>query len=202
MIADRRLTANFRLHEFLQSDTAERYAALNDMQYNPPHNIVKNIEYLCGRVLQPIRSKLGYSIGISSGWRSSALNRKIGGAETSQHLNAEAADISLSASFLQDPVDAYHEVETEVHNLFGYGLRYDVNANFLLFAYIVLHLEELDVDQVIHEYGTHRGAPAWVHVSASRAKDKREIMCIGNYTDRRIKDVQRVDKRTALSWGV
>lgn len=63
-------------------------------------------------------------------------------------------------------------------------LRPDVDQNFYLFAYICLHLEELDVDQVIHEYGDGFGQPAWVHVAASRRQDRRQILFVGSYTGR------------------
>ncbi|MFH1489803.1 MAG: hypothetical protein ABII06_12955 [Pseudomonadota bacterium] len=67
----------------------------------------------------------------------------------------------------------------------GKSLRRDVNQNFYLFTYLCIHLEELDVDQVIHEYGEGYGNPAWVHISASQRQDKRQILCVGQYTNKK-----------------
>ena len=52
---------------------------------------------------------------------------------------------------------------------------------FYLFAFVCLHLDELDIDQVIHEKGDGPGNPAWIHISASTEKNKREIKAIGCY---------------------
>ncbi len=202
MISNQKLSRNFTLHELLRSDTAERYPAINAKQYDPPTQIVDNLTYLSQNTLQPIRSRLRFPISVSSGWRSPALNKKVGGAETSQHIFGEAADLSLSTRFISEdynPCDALYQIENEVHNIVGERLRPSVTANFYLFAFIVIHLDDLDIDQVIHEYGSQRGKPAWVHVAVSRRQNKREIMCIGHYGG--VKTVERVDKRTALSWG-
>ena len=64
-------------------------------------------------------------------------------------------------------------------------MRPDVNENFFLFAYVCMNLDELDVDQVIHEYGEGFGHPSWVHISTSKRQDKRQILMVGNYTNRR-----------------
>jgi hypothetical protein len=66
----------------------------------------------------------------------------------------------------------------------GRPLRPDLDQNGYLFAYVCLHRDELDVDQVIHEYGDAFGRPAWVHVAASRRQDRRQVLFIGHYTDR------------------
>lgn len=44
-------------------------------------------------ILELVRSKFGKSVLINSGYRTPAYNKKIGGAEFSQHLYGRAADI-------------------------------------------------------------------------------------------------------------
>jgi hypothetical protein len=61
-------------------------------------------------------------------------------------------------------------------------MRPDVNPNFMLFAYVCLNLKELDIDQVIHEYGEDFGRPAWVHIASSRRQDKHQVLMVGSYT--------------------
>jgi zinc D-Ala-D-Ala carboxypeptidase len=52
---------------------------------------------LCNKVFEPLRLYLGRAIIISSGYRSPALNRAIGGSATSQHSKAEAIDVNIGA---------------------------------------------------------------------------------------------------------
>lgn len=181
------LSSNFTLGEFLRSNTAERDDALKAEQYNPPNSIVENLTHLVEACLQPIREKFGYPIRINSGYRSPLLNKLVGGSATSQHCRGEAADLDLSPRFLTSAKAAgiRKEIQDKVKEITGKPLRPDVSENFYLFAYICIHLDDLDVDKVIHEYGTGFGHPAWVHVSASRRQDKRMILAIGKHTNKR-----------------
>lgn len=55
--------------------------------------VVFNLYRLVKHVLQPAREKLGIPIYVTSGYRSAALNIKVGGAYNSAHLYGLAADI-------------------------------------------------------------------------------------------------------------
>jgi hypothetical protein len=179
------LSKNFTLEEFLRSDTAERDERLKQEQENPPPEVIESLRYLVDAALQPIRSDLGFPIRITSGYRCPTVNKLVGGSGTSQHCKGEAADSRLSPRFLNDRKAATlrKEIRLNVQELTGNKLKSHVSENFFLFAYICLHLEELDVDQVIHEYGEGFGHPAWIHISASKRRDKRQILCVGRYTD-------------------
>jgi hypothetical protein len=50
---------------------------------------------LCEKVFEPIRKKVGKPIKINSGFRSTLLNKVIGGAKSSQHCKGEAMDLNL-----------------------------------------------------------------------------------------------------------
>jgi hypothetical protein len=195
------LSENFTLGELLRSDIAERNEDLKREQYNPPPEIVANLHYLVKTALQPIRSMLGFPLRISSGYRCAGINKLAGGSTTSQPCLGEAADSSLFPGFLTDPATAAcrNEVESRVRDALEKPLRPDVSPDFYLFAHLCLHLEELDVDQVIHEYGEGFGQPAWAHVSSSKRQDKRQILMFGKYTDN--KYVQ-VSPEEALWYGV
>ena len=45
-------------------------------------------------VLDPLRRKYGKAIHVNSGFRSSVINKAVGGASTSQHLKGQAVDIT------------------------------------------------------------------------------------------------------------
>jgi uncharacterized protein YcbK (DUF882 family) len=83
-----RLSKNFSLKEFTRSETAAKLG-INNV---PSEAIVANLEMLVLRVLQPARDFLG-PLTITSGYRSMELNAAVGGAEVSQHLFGEAADV-------------------------------------------------------------------------------------------------------------
>ena len=86
-----KLTNNFHLDEFINSDTAKA----KKIENIPTAEHIENIKALTERVLQPIRDELKKPIKINSGFRSKELNDAIKGAATSQHMNGEAADITL-----------------------------------------------------------------------------------------------------------
>lgn len=180
------LSKNFTLKELVYSDTAERDEGLKREQENPPPEVLENLRYLVETALQPIRDKISYPIKINSGYRSPVLNKLVGGSATSQHCRGEAADCDLLPRFLTDSktIEIRNQINSDIREITGKPLRPDVSENFYLFAFICLHLDELDVDQVIHEYGEGFGYPAWVHVSASKRRDKRQILCVGHYTNK------------------
>jgi Peptidase M15 len=82
------LTTNFTLEEFTRSTTADRLGIDN----SPNAMETANIRMLCVQILQPARSALG-PIQISSGFRSDALNARVGGVQNSAHGLGFAADI-------------------------------------------------------------------------------------------------------------
>lgn len=196
-----RLSPNFSLEEMVRSETAERDRKLLEQQQDPPPEVVESLRYLCTHTLQPIRERLRFPIHVTSGYRSPDVNRAVGGSPTSQHRLGQAADCGLSSRFLDDPATeaVRKEIETGVEKRTGKKLRPGVSANFYLFAYVCLHLEELDIDQVIHEYGRGYGNPAWVHISASKERNKREILALGHHVSA---DKRRPDMATALMFGV
>ena len=82
-----RLSKNFALSELVKSATAERLGVDNSPNL---HHLV-NLTHLAIHILQPVRDQFGV-ITINSGYRSPALNAKVGGSKTSQHCNGQAAD--------------------------------------------------------------------------------------------------------------
>lgn len=84
------LSEHFTLSEMVRSGTAIRYGIDN----TPAEEAIENLTLLCRNVLEPLRRRFGV-IRITSGYRSQALNRAVGGARTSQHLTGEAADIHI-----------------------------------------------------------------------------------------------------------
>lgn len=81
------LTKNFTLEELTHSETATRL----DIPNEPSPEELANLHELAN-VLQDVRDRLGKPILISSGYRSPALNRLIGGSKTSAHMKGLAAD--------------------------------------------------------------------------------------------------------------
>lgn len=77
--------------EFERSDAAIRHGISNSMTES---DIVRARE-LCENVFEPIRAHLGKPIKVNSGYRSPAVNKRIGGAKTSQHSVGEAIDLDL-----------------------------------------------------------------------------------------------------------
>lgn len=181
---NKRLSAHFRLGELLASDTAERHPDILAEQHNPPPEVLGNLSYLCGTLLEPLRSSFGFPIRITSGYRSPRLNELVGSSSRSQHLKGQAADCVVSDRFLSDPDTAWirGRIAQGYGSITGEPLPAGCNANFYLYVYVCLRRDWLDVDQVIHEYGGAFGRPAWVHVSASMdARNRREMLALGRW---------------------
>lgn len=86
-----KLSKNFSLVEFTKSSTAIRLGIDN----TPPQEVIDNIQLLVDLILQPLANDLQKPIKVNSGYRSPALNRAVGGSETSQHMQGLAADIEV-----------------------------------------------------------------------------------------------------------
>ena len=85
---DAKISPNFKLGEFTRSKYPEVYNI-------PSHEAIANMKRLCVW-LEVLRNKVGHPIVINSGYRSPQLNRKVGGAPTSNHLTGCAVDIRTS----------------------------------------------------------------------------------------------------------
>lgn len=95
-VDDIQLSENFKLWEFVTSQTASRYEINN----TPPEAVISRLRSLCQQILEPARQAVG-PLRISSGYRCPALNRAIDGSKTSAHMQGYAADlIPLSANKL------------------------------------------------------------------------------------------------------
>ena len=137
------LSKHVSIAEFCHSDTAKRRGIDNTIK-DPAH--LASAKLLCEKVFEPIREHFGVPIHISSGYRSSALNRAVKGSSSSQHCKGEAMDIDAD--------------------------RYGKVTNKEIFDYIREHLEW---DQMIWEFGND-SQPDWVHVSFKATGNRRQIL--------------------------
>ena len=91
-----RAAPDFTFDELIRSATAERLGIDN----LPPPEEMDNLRLLAIKILQPLRDAWQRPIIVTSGYRSPALNKALGGARNSQHLMGQAADICAT-----DPAD-------------------------------------------------------------------------------------------------
>lgn len=115
------LTEHFSLKEL----TYSQYAVDNKIDNKFDAEIADNLLDLCLNLLEPFRVYYGKSIRVSSGFRSEALNKALGGVSTSAHKLGLAADIQpindtmekflqVMENFLKDnPKLAYDEIIIE-----------------------------------------------------------------------------------------
>lgn len=82
-----KLSANFHLDEFVTSQTAARRGIDN----RPSPEVIKRLRNTA-KGLEMVRAVLGEPVLISSGYRSPALNKAVGGSATSDHMTGDAAD--------------------------------------------------------------------------------------------------------------
>lgn len=161
------LSAHFTLEEFIKSDTAKARGIKNT-----PNSVqINTMKHTCEYLLEPLRELLNkyygvpVSINITSGFRCAQLNIAVGGVDTSEHCNGQAADI-----------EAYKIIN-------GKRVLIDYEELYKLIKAWVTD-GKLSVNQCIQE---RSGSAKWVHVShsaAGRTKDKREFLKYvnGKYT--------------------
>jgi hypothetical protein len=138
-----KLSKNLSLAEFTRSQTAKRRGIDN----TPDGDHLEAAKKLAENIFQPIREHFGKAIFISSGYRSEALNKAIGGSITSQHSKGEAIDIDMD----------------------GHGKP----TNTEVFYYIK---NNLNFDQLIWEFGDDE-KPDWVHVSfKTMGKQRNQVL--------------------------
>lgn len=126
-----KLSKNLSLAECTKSQTAKRLGINNE----PDEWTTENLRQIAINVFQPLRDHFGVPIYVSSGYRGPELNRAIGGAKRSQHMEGRALDLD--------------------------GDVYGSPSNAEIFDYIRKNLE---FDQIVWEFGDEDN-PDWVHVS-------------------------------------
>lgn len=130
-----KLTRNFWLIEFTRSDTAERYGL--DNTPTPEH--LANLHTTALGFEQARRLLSNRVIHVRSGYRSAAVNAKVGGTETSAHCLGYAGDIDVEglgalevARFLESKLAfdqlIYEPSRKIVHLSFDPRLRQEVKT--------------------------------------------------------------------------
>ncbi len=82
------LTPHFKLSEFTHSNTAQKLGLDNTPTAAALVNLPRTAQ-----MLESVRAHLGVPITITSGYRSPALNRAVGGVTSSDHAQGMAADV-------------------------------------------------------------------------------------------------------------
>ena len=83
---------NFTWRELFRSATAESKRINNTTNDS---GIIASLNYLAEKILQPARNHFGKPMRITSGYRSPALNKAIGGSATSFHSHGCAVDCEI-----------------------------------------------------------------------------------------------------------
>lgn len=131
---------HFTLMEFERSDTAARLKINNRLPELAEAHVVELVDIL----LDPLREAWGGPLTVTSGYRCPALNKAVGGSETSAHTAGWAADLV--------PGDPRWSVEELVD-----------------FAVEWITTNGLPYDQLIDE---RSGGSRWLHVGIRNLKEE------------------------------
>ena len=108
-----KLTDNFYLSELLVSNTATRLG-INNI---PDGNIIRNLSESAENLWQPVRDLLGKPMLISSGYRSPAVNARVGGSRTSAHCYGYAIDFTCPSFGTPLEIARFLAKELPKHNI-------------------------------------------------------------------------------------
>ena len=131
----------FTLSELTKSATAKRLG----IDTEADASIRASLTALVENVLDPLRVRWGMPIIVTSGYRSTALNKAVGGAANSQHTKGMAADIRTVSDSRADNMRL---------------LRCLLNSGIVF-------------DQVVCEYPDAQGRPDWIHVSFNKGGNRK-----------------------------
>ncbi len=124
-------------------------AIRHDIDNRPDAVQLHAIKLLAETIYDPLCDHFQRAIPFTSWFRNQIVNSMIGGARKSQHVLGEAVDLDMDGA--GSPI-----------------------TNSSIFYYIYTNLP---FDQLIWEYGTDQN-PAWVHVSFSAARQRKEVLRI------------------------
>lgn len=133
-----KFTEHFTYEEMTNSPTAKRLGLSNA----PNAEALDNLKHLCESVLEPLRMKYGRPIIVTSGFRSEAVNRAVGGVKSSDHIVGAAADIRTVSDGRED------------------------NEKLFKIAKKMVEDGEIEVRQLIDEYNYN-----WIHISVNHPKN-------------------------------
>lgn len=85
------LSEHFTQAELTISETAARQGVDN----TPDAHVLQNLKTLAA-TLEQVRSLVGKPVNVTSGYRSPAVNKLVGGAVNSAHMSGLAADINVN----------------------------------------------------------------------------------------------------------
>jgi len=138
-----KISEHISYREAIYSQTAIR----NDIDNIPDIEQLKRIQLAAENIFEPLRKWASGPIKINSCFRSAELNKRIGGAQSSQHCANNGAAFDLD--------DTYgHKTNAE------------------MFHYIK---KNLYFDQLIWEFGTDEN-PNWVHVSYNADNNRGQVL--------------------------
>ena len=139
VITPDRVTTDFTLGELTHSNTAVARGISNE-----PISIHKdNLIEAANKLFQPVRDLLGHPMVISSGYRSEAVNKAVGGSSSSAHSVGYAIDFSCN----------------------GFGSTTEI-AKFLVKE---LYTNKLGFDQLILEFPDTDST--WIHLGYKSPSD-------------------------------
>ena len=139
-----KLSKYVSLAEVTRSDTAKRRGIDN----SPTAEHQENLKVICEEVFDKVREYFGVPLFISSGYRSAALNKAIGGSATSDHNNGRALDLDQDGH--------------------GNGV-----TNMDVFKFIK---DNLEFDQLILEHRRADGDCDWVHVGYRKGANRKKVL--------------------------
>ena len=141
---------NISKHITLLEATKSLTAIRKGIDNTPGPKHIEAMKLVADKCFEPLREWWGKPIGITSFYRSAALNRAVKGSPRSQHMLGQAIDIDA--------------------DLFNNGI-----TNAEIYQWIV---NNVDYDQIIWEFGDDSN-PAWVHISyVAKGKNRRQQLRI------------------------
>ena len=127
-----RLSPHFTLSEMCKSQLAVR----RNLDNLPDTGPVAAMQALCQAILEPVRTHFGVPIIPSSGYRSIALNRALGGSADSQHCKGEAVDFEIAGVAHADIAVWIRENCTFDQLIIEYPQADNVSAGWLHISYV------------------------------------------------------------------
>lgn len=132
------ISINYTLGDLTRTSTG-----LNNV---PTQNEFNKLKIFAEKILEPLNKHFNTVFEVNSSFRSDVVNTKVGGVITSQHKEAEAADIRL-----------------EINNNTGYTLREVFDR--IVSGEVKNTNKDFEYDQIIFETKGNTYGQTWIHIS-------------------------------------
>lgn len=175
--------------ELLSNDIAERDAEMRAAQTNPPDQVLENLEFVAGAIVDVVRREVG-RVRIVAGYRCPKLQDMVLGQRGSAITKGLGVELRVE-DFRDLKASVVAEALADVP-----GKELKVSPSWYLAMWLMHRLDKLPIESISVD-GGDKGLPTWVTISAHQdpTRQRGAITAFGPWTNGETVKLHPVDLR-------